>query len=277
MKRQRRSRYNGLLTSAKIEAGRSGSVTLNYTLSRNQTDATNDRDAVDIPQNPANPDADYADARTDRRHIFNGSFTYELPFYRDAGGLSEIVLGGWQVAGIVNISSGQPMSRILVLSDTSRRGVFADLVGDPMVGERFVNGIPYWFNPDAFAPPAAGTFGNSGRAPFRQPGRHQWDLNFSKNFYPTETVRLQFRAELINAFDQRQWLADPAVTGIDNTCTVSSDRRATSPDDRLRPDHRNPRRARDSAGPEAVLVTAWYDRIPGASKVMPGIRCPSRI
>ena len=215
-----RARYHGLLTSTKIDAGRSGSVTLNYTLSRNRTDATNDRDGLDIPQNPANPEADYADARTDRRHIFNGSFTYELPFFRDSGGVSKAVLGGWQVAGIVNISSGQPMSRILVLSDTFRRGTFADRVGDPMVGERFVNGIPYWFNPEAFAPPAAGTFGNSGRAPFRQPGRHQWDLNFSKNFYPTETMRMQFRVELINAFDQRQWLADPTVTGIDNSCTV---------------------------------------------------------
>ena len=217
-----RSNYHGLLTSAKIDAGSSGSVTLNYTLSRNQTDATNDRDGVDSPQNPANPDADYADARTDRRHIFNGSFNYELPFFRTSGGFAEAILGGWQVAGIVNISSGQPVSRILVLSDTFRRGVFADVVGDPNVGERFVNGIPYWFNPDAFAPPAAGTFGNSGRAPFRQPGRHQWDLNFSKNFYPTSSVRLQFRAELINAFDQRQWLADPAVNGLDNTCTTSN-------------------------------------------------------
>ena len=131
------------------------------------------------------------------------------------------MLGGWQVAGIVNIS---PASRCRASSssDNFRRGIFADLVGDPMAGERFVNGIPYWFNPDAFLPPAAGTFGNSGRAPFRQPGRHQWDLNFSKNFYPTETVRLQFRAELINAFDQRQWPADPNVVGLDNTCTVSN-------------------------------------------------------
>ena len=217
-----RSNYHGLLTSAKIDAGSSGSVTLNYTLSRNQTDATNDRDAVDIPQNPADPDADYADARTDRRHIFNGSFTYEVPGFRSSGAFTKALLAGWQVAGIVNISSGQPVSRILVASDTFRRGVFADVVGDPMVGERFVNGVPYWFNPDAYAPPAAGTFGNSGRAPFRQPGRHQWDLNFSKNFYPTSDIRLQFRAELINAFDQRQWLADPAVNGMDNTCTFSN-------------------------------------------------------
>jgi hypothetical protein len=218
-----RSRYNGLLTSAKIDAGESGSVTLNYTLSRNQTDATNDRDAVDIPQDPNNPELDsYADARTDRRHIFNGSFTYELPFFRHSGGVAEALAGGWQIAGIVNISSGQPVSRISVLSDTFRRGTFADLVGDINVGERFVNGIPYWFNPDAFAPPASGTFGNSGRSPFRQPGRHQWDLNFSKNFYPTDTTRLQFRVELINAFDQRQWLSDPNVNSMDNTCTTSN-------------------------------------------------------
>jgi len=217
-----RSRYNGLLTSTKINAGRNGSMTLNYTLSRNQTDATNDRDAVDIPQDPKNPDRDYADARTDRRHIFNGSFTYELPFFRDGKALPKAILGGWQAAGIVNISSGQPVSRILVLSDTFRRGVFADQVGDPMVGERFVNGVPYWFNPDAFAPPAAGTFGNSGRAPFRQPGRNQWDINLSKNFYPSTSTRLQFRAEFINAFDQRQWAADPNVVGLDNTCTTSN-------------------------------------------------------
>jgi hypothetical protein len=228
-----RARYHGLLTSTKVEGGRFGSATINYTLSRNQTDSTNDRDAVDIPQDPLNPDADYADARTDRRHIFNASFVHELPFFRSAGGVAQAVLGGWQVAGIVNISSGQPVSRILVLSDNFRRGVFADLVGDINVGERFVNGIPYWFNPDAFAPPAAGTFGNSGRAPFRQPGRHQWDINLSKNFYPTSTVRVQFRAEFINAFNQRQWLADPNVAGLDNTCTFSATAACSTTSDRF--------------------------------------------
>ena len=180
-----RSNYHGLLTSAKIDAGRSGSVTLNYTLSRNQTDATNDRDAVDIPQNPSNPDADYADARTDRRHIFNGSFTYELPFFRDSGGVDQ---GGARrlagrghrqhlvgAAGVAHPRAERHVPARYVRGSGRRSDV----------GERFVNGVPYWFNPDAYAPPAAGTFGNSGRAPFRQPGRHQWDLNFSKNFYPT--------------------------------------------------------------------------------------------
>ena len=218
-----RSNYHGLLTSTKIEAGRSGSVTLNYTLSRNQTDATNDRDAIDIPQNPANPDADYADARTDRRHIFNGSFTYELPFFRDGNALRQ--------GGARRLAGRRHRQHLLGPADAAHPGAERHVPARRLrrPGRRSEwsasassTACPYWFNPDAFAPPAAGTFGNSGRAPFRQPGRHQWDLNFSKNFYPTSTMRLQFRAELINAFDQRQWLADPLSNGLDNTCTFSN-------------------------------------------------------
>ena len=213
-----------MLTAFGYEGGRNGTLTVNYTLSRNRTDATNDRDAIDIPQNPLNPDADYADARTDRRHILTGSYIYELPFFRgdDANAFLKGAFGGWQVAGIVNINSGQPMPRISVLTNNFRRGGFADLVGDINVGERFEGGAVYWFNPAAFAPPADGTFGNSGRAPFRQPGRHQWDISLSKNFYPWQDIRLQFRADLINAFNHTQWLADPLSNGIDNTCTTST-------------------------------------------------------
>jgi hypothetical protein len=217
-----RSRYHGLLTSLRLDKGRDGGLlTVNYTLSRNRTDATNDRDDIDIPQNPLDPEADYADARTDRRHIFNASYVYELPFFREGAALPRMVLGGWQVAGIVNISSGQPVPRMSVLTNNFRRGGFADLVGDINEGYRDVNGNAFWFEPTAFAPPADGTFGNSGRAPFRQAGRHQWDITLSKNFYPTERIRAQFRVDFINAFNQRQWLADPLANGLDNTCTVS--------------------------------------------------------
>ena len=63
-----RSNYWGILSSFRHNGGAAGSLTLNYTLSRNQTDASNDRDAIDIPQNPLDLAAEYADARTDRRH-----------------------------------------------------------------------------------------------------------------------------------------------------------------------------------------------------------------
>jgi hypothetical protein len=213
------SRYHGLLTSFRHEGGRFGSVTLNYTLSRNRASATNDRDAVDIPQNPLDLDAEYADARTDRRHIFSATYIYELPFFRDTTNqFLKATLGGWQFSGITNISSGPPIPRILVNTNGFRRGNRANTVGDPSAGEME---FPFWFDPAAFAPPEDGTYGNSPRAPFRLPGRHQWDLTFSKNWYPTGDLRLQFRADFINAFNHTQWLAVDAACSAASTVTLN--------------------------------------------------------
>ncbi len=49
------SRYNGLLVGFRWAGNDFGTMSVNYTLSRNRTDSTNDRDAIDIPQNPEQP------------------------------------------------------------------------------------------------------------------------------------------------------------------------------------------------------------------------------
>ena len=215
-----RSNYWGLLSSFRHDGGAAGSFTLNYTLSRNRTDASNDRDAVDIPQNPLDLAVEYADARTDRRHIFTANYVYMLPFFKDSGNAAaKAVLGGWQVAGITTINSGQPMSRISASTNGFLRGGRPNIVGDPAAGEQTGNLV--WFNPNAYAPAADGTYGNSVRSEFRQPGRNQTDLSLSKNWSFNGTQRFQFRADLINAFNHTQWQADPNVGGLDNTCTVS--------------------------------------------------------
>ena len=209
-----RSRYWGLLTQFRHDQGRAGTLTLNYTLSRNRATATNDRDFVDLPQNPLDLEAEYADARTDRRHVFSATYIYELPFFRNSeNALLKAALGGWQFSGITNITSGPPASFILVNTNGFRRGNRADLVGDPGAGNQSGD---YWFNPAAFAPPANGTFGNSPRAPFRLPGRNQTDLALSKNFYPWRETRLQFRADMINAFNHTQF------TSVNTSCTAAT-------------------------------------------------------
>ena len=215
-----RANYWGLLSSFRHDAGAAGSLTLNYTLSRNRTDSTNDRDAVDIPQNPLDLAVEYADARTDRRHIFTANYVYELPFLKNSSNAAaKAILAGWQFAGITTINSGQPMSRISESTNGFLRGGRPNIVGDPGAGEQTAN--LYWFNPNAYAPAADGTYGNSVRSEFRQPGRNQTDLALSKNWAFKGTQRIQFRAELINAFNHTQWQADPNVNGLDNTCTVS--------------------------------------------------------
>ena len=215
-----RSNYWGILSTFRHDGGAAGSLTVNYTLSRNRTDSTNDRDTIDLPQNPNDLAVEYADARTDRRHIFTANYVYMLPFFKSsANAFVQNTLAGWEISGITTLNSGQPVPRVSELTNGFLRGNRANIVGDPGAGNQTAN--LYWFNPNAYAPAADGTYGTSVRAEFRQPGRNQTDLSISKNWAFNGTQRLQFRADMINAFNHTQWAADPSANGINNTCTTS--------------------------------------------------------
>ena len=77
-----------------------------------------------------------------------------------------------------------------------------DLVGDPdsNANRQFSTGTDqnFFFNPAAFADPAAGHFGNSTRNILRNPGDQQWDLAIFKNFATVGSQKLQLRAEIFN-------------------------------------------------------------------------------
>jgi len=214
-----RSQYHGLLVNFRHEGGHAGILNLSYTLSQEKTDSTNDRDAIDLPQNPLDLNAEYAVARTDRTHIFTANYIYELPFFKDSKGFLKQALGGWQIAGITTLQSGPPISRVVTNSNGSRRGIRANEVSDPFANlPANVPGGVYWFNPAAFAAPADGTYGTTGRAIFRLPGRAQTDLTLSKNFYPADRARLQLRLDLINAFNHTQL----QPTSVQNVCPFDS-------------------------------------------------------
>jgi hypothetical protein len=214
-----RSRYHGFLIGFRHEGGRAGTLNLAYALSRTRTDATNDRDAIDLPQNPRDLGAEYAVARTDRTHVFTANYVYELPFFKNAGGGLKAALGGWQVSGITQLWSGPPISRVVNgTTNGSRRGIRVNQVSEPFanVPADVIGGV-YWFNPAAFASPADGSYGDTGRAIFRLPGVSQWDITLSKNWYPSKSTRVQFRADFVNAFNHTQ--LDPS--GIQNVCAAS--------------------------------------------------------
>jgi hypothetical protein len=202
-----RSDYHGFLSSFRHDAGAAGLAAVNYTLSRNKADATFDNSEIDNPQNVLDRDAEFAAAGTDRTHIFTASYVYELPFARKAtGGWRKALLRGWQIAGITRIESG-PAVRLgadncnygFACADALR----PDQVGDPAAGAQ--DGL-LWFSPAAFAPAPPREYGNAPVAAFRLPGRHQWDIALSKNVAVGGTKRLQFKADLINAFNHTQFL-----------------------------------------------------------------------
>ena len=115
------------------------------------------------------------------------------------------LLGGWQISGATFFRTGTPFS-ILRTNDIAGVGDGAfgqpyNLVGDPKVSNQSSRRAPdnnFWFNPAAFAAPAAGTFGNAERNLLYNPGQQQWDIALFKNFRMGGTRKLQFRAEIFN-------------------------------------------------------------------------------
>ena len=62
------------------------------------TDATNDRDAVDVPQIRTNLQLERAVGRLDRTHVFVASYVYEVPNFQSGFGSTtagRLLLSGW--------------------------------------------------------------------------------------------------------------------------------------------------------------------------------------
>jgi len=143
------------------------------------------------------------------------SYTYELPvgkgkpFGDNLSRPLNAVVGGWQVGGITTLKAGFPLSITTSINNAcasfgcSQR---PNIVGDPGVSNQTTAA---WFNTAAFAQPAAYTFGDAPRymSNLRAPGLAQWDLSIQKFWYFKEVSRLQFRAEMFNAFNHANFYA----------------------------------------------------------------------
>lgn len=140
------------------------------------------------------------------------SFVWQMPFGRgralanNINGFADAIIGGWQIAGIVNIRAGQPY-HILSGLDTGNTGNSiassterADVISDP-VPSGFSQTREHWFDPAAFTVPPSGTLGNLGRNSLYGPAFQNVDLNLSKDFRITERLGLEFRAEFFNTFN----------------------------------------------------------------------------
>ncbi len=202
------SRYHGLLSSFRMRSTRGLTAQIAYTWSKNITDATNDRDAADVPQIRTNLKLERAVGRLDRTHVFVASYVYEVPSFQSGFGNStagRLLLSGWELAGITTAQTGLALNRVVQPSTTvPARGTRPNLVSDPTqnIPTNPTGGIPYAFNPFAFQTTLSGEIGNSPRSPFRFPSQFFTDLNVTKNLKFTERYRLQLRAEFFNVFNK---------------------------------------------------------------------------
>ena len=160
------------------------------------------------PENNSNRRGEKGSSYFDVPQRFVLSYVWNIPF-NPGHGVVKSLLGGWQLTGITQMQSGNPWS-ILISTDTAVVGTTsqrAQLVGE-VYPSGFVSGGPsrLAFNKAAFALPASGTFGNTGRNIVRTAGMSNWDMGINKSFQLKERVRLQFRGEIFNIWNHTQYL-----------------------------------------------------------------------
>jgi hypothetical protein len=149
----------------------------------------------------------------DVRHRLSASLQYELPFFKQATGLTHQLLVGWQVNAIITVQTGIG-NGVMYGNDTSNTGVgsLPDMISNPVL-PRSERSVEKWFNTAAFVAPPPGRFGNSPRLSFHNPGLGNVDLMIGKKLIVRESVNAVFRAEFFNLFNHTNF------SDVDNSLT----------------------------------------------------------
>jgi Carboxypeptidase regulatory-like domain/TonB dependent receptor-like, beta-barrel len=198
------SNYNSMQVTVSKRLSHGLQFDSSYTWAKNLDEGNNHQDSYDIAN-------DWSLTDIDLSHRFVMSYIYELPFGRNrhfGSGWSpwlNAIAGGWQFNGITVFQSGTT----LALSASNTAGIFNPLTRpnnngrsgklDGPVDER----LDAYFDKSVYSPPPAFTFGNvSTRLPdIRNDGVRNFDLSIFKEFRVAERVNVQFRTEMLNAFN----------------------------------------------------------------------------
>src|SRR2546421_4236329 len=205
------SHYNAFQVDLNSQVGRDLQLRAYYTLSRTIDPTTAGNGGGDLG-NVSNPYAgwryDIGPGGYDRTHNAAFNFIYDIPVFRGSQSrLVKTALGGWQVSGIVTMSSGLPIN-IGLSGNQSGNGLPAATNRANLTGSvSYPHTVGQWFDTTAFTAPAVGAFGTLGHNALRGPGRDNWNMSLFKSFLFSEArgSRLEFRAESFNTWNHTQF------------------------------------------------------------------------
>jgi hypothetical protein len=231
--------YNSLQIEVRRRFSQGLYFQANYTFSKNLTDTIGTSQQLFEPylQNQ-NPDLDKQRADFDQTHVFNFNGIYQLPFgkgkmFLNHGGLLDRIVGGWEISGLLQMSTGSPITFVDTRGTlnrgarSGRQTAFSTLTNDQiraLSGVFEANGRIYYINPSVINPAngqgsngyinpsntntmfpgqvffnvAPGQTGNVARTLINGPKSFNINAALLKNIHITETVRVQIRAEAFN-------------------------------------------------------------------------------
>ncbi len=245
--RKGRADYNSLQVLFRTRFTKSSQFQAAYTFSNSKADfGLNDSNGGASPfavLDRYNRSLDFANSDINRPHIFVANLIYNLPKFNGYNSFAKTILGGWEIATIVQVSSGTSLTP--TLNATGIQGIYGFDAGNnnnPLIrgfqagitgtGSNVANqrplrvdGVPCTINgpTGTFINPAAFTLvgykiGQTVPQKSTCLGSPTKNVDFSvyKNFSPSwlkssflgEAARVQFRLEFFNAFNTPQFRGD---------------------------------------------------------------------
>jgi hypothetical protein len=206
--------YNSLQSGIRFENKHGLTTQLAYTWSHEIDTATNDLNGL---SNPYNAGYDRSSGGLDRRHIFNASYVYALPFMNHSDNLfAREVVGGWSISGITLFEKGVPQFIHYSGSDTVGLGGGTTNRPNQTGGMSYPKTQAAWFDKSKFTDPVApwsggpggvnAGFGNAGRDSVVLPGLSNWNLSLFKAIpFKEGGPRIELRFESFNTFNHTQF------------------------------------------------------------------------
>jgi hypothetical protein len=226
--------YNSL----NVEAERNFRNGFSYQMSWVWARDIGDLDRGDSPEDSYNRERErgvWIDIPT---HRFSSNFLYELPFGRGkkfasgSGRALDLVVGGWEVSGILATYSNQFLTPLWTGPDptgtrftgnstapvvTIRPDQLRD--GNLSESQRSVDG---WFDASAFGAPQAGSFGSSARGVIKGPGSFALHAGLFKKITITEKVRARLELTATNVPNHPNYSApDMNISNVSTVGTIS--------------------------------------------------------
>jgi hypothetical protein len=226
-------RYDALQAVLQKRASRGLQGQIAYTWGKCMTDnsgyygtySSNSETTSSFPywQNLYDPKSNWARCYYDSSQVVSGYLLYEVPigrgksFGHDLPAAVDAVVGNWSIDPIVSYHAGFPLavfgpdsSGTFTSNDGAGPGSARPNCNGPVQYTRQLIDVPgvgnqlQWFSNanGTFTPEAPGTFGTCpAQGPVIGPHYVDVDLSLQKNFRFSESMRLQFRADFLNAFN----------------------------------------------------------------------------
>ena len=219
-----KSRYKALMIKYEWRLRGGVSVLSSTTLSKAEDNGAgtleNQNGNAPSPQDFRNIDADFGLSNYHQPYNNTTSFVWGLPVGRgerwmgNASRALDLLVGGWQFAGISSFYSGEPVTFTYtppaaalvsgITQDFRGQNIFRpNLTGDPYPAKDQQT-ITNWFNRDAVVAPTdiSQPFGDAPRNNVRGPVFWQIDFAMSKHFALTSSSDIEFRLEAFNLLNR---------------------------------------------------------------------------